>query len=812
MIDEKNNTVEVQEEQELDLGALFFKYLFYWKWFVASVVLCCALAFIYLRFQTPIYQISSSVLIKEDEKKGGAINSPLASMQDLGMLSMTSNFDNEVEILKSRTLVKKVVKDLELYVDVAQPRTFGYAAPLYKNAPLDVYMSPEEADNLKSSIALDLNVAPSGQLTVEAKYMENQEEKQINKTFDKLPAVLPTSVGVVTISLADTAFAAKEALHLQANISNLTATAMSYVGALSVAPSSKTTTIAKVSVKNSVQARGVDFINSLIANYNRDANDEKNEVAQKTAEFIQERIGIINRELGSTENKLADFKQKSGLTNLTSDAQLALQENSKYEQQRTENATQIRLVQFLNSYINDPANKDEVLPSNVGLQDASLANVIEQYNTMIIERKRLLRTSSENNPAVIHINTGIEAMRRNVKTTVTSVLKGLEIAQADIARQANKFEARISNAPKQEKEYLSISRQQEIQAALYIMLLEKREENAITLASTANNGRMIEEAMAGLYPVAPRKMMILLAAFALGLALPVGGIFIYDLTRYKIEDRGDVEKITKLPVIGELPLAQVEVLEGKIVLRENKNDLMEETFRNFRTNMLFMLEKNEKVILFTSTQPGEGKSFVTGNMAASLAYLGKKVLVMGMDIRKPGLNKVFNLSKHAKGITDYLVDPEHVDLFSLIQHADFSPNLDVLVGGTIPPNPTELVARDILEEAMEKLKARYDYIILDTAPIAMVTDTAIISRVADMGVYVCRADETPKAAFGYVNVLNENKKFKKLAVAINGMDLSKRKYGYAYGYGKYGYGTKYGYGHQYGYGYGYDKDNKSKVK
>ena len=803
MIDEKNTTVENQEEQEIDIMALLFKYLFYWKWFVASVVVCCTLAFVCLRFQIPAYEVSSSVLIKEDDKKGSSAASSLSAIQDLGMLSMTSNFDNEIEILKSRTLVKKVVKDLELYINVSEPHTFGYATPLYKQSPLAVYLSPEEADKLKGVIKLYLHCDVTGKLLVEGIYKEGHDERKLSKTFDKLPAVLPTSVGVITITCADTTRVGKEDLHLEASIHNLTATAMGYVNAMSVTPTSKTTTIAKVSVKNSVKVRGIDFINSLVANYNRDANDEKNEVAQKTADFIQERIGIINRELGSTENKLANFKQKSGLTNLTSDAQMALQESSKYEQQSTENATQIRLVQFLNNYINDPVNKDEVLPVNVGLKDESLSAVINQYNTMIIERKRLLRTSSENNPAVIHINTGIEAMRRNVRTTVNSVLKGLEIAQADIARQTSKFETRISNAPKQEKEFLSISRQQEIQAALYIMLLQKREENAITLASTANNGRMIEEPMAGIAPVAPKKPLIMLAALILGLALPVGGIFIVDLTRYKIEDRGDVEKITKVPVIGELPLSNAKALEGAIMLRENHNDLMEETFRNFRTNLLFMLENDEKVILFTSTQPGEGKSFVAGNVAVSLAYLGKKVLVMGMDIRKPGLNKVFNLSKHAKGITDYLVNPEHTDLFSLIQHADFTANLDILPGGTIPPNPTELVARDTIVKVIEMLKERYDYIILDTAPIAMVTDTAIISRVADMGVYVCRADETPKAAFGYINVLNEEKRFKKLAIAINGLDLIKRKYGYG---SKYGYGKHYGYG--YGYGYGYENKNK----
>ena len=446
----------------------------------------------------------------------------------------------------------------------------------------------------------------------------------------------------------------------------------------------------------------------------------------------------------------------------------------------------------------------------MGLQDQNLTRVIEQYNTMIVERKRLLRTSSETNPAVINMNTGIEAMRRSVETTVNSVLEGLQIAQKDIERQASKFESRISDTPKQEKEFMTISRQQEIKATLYIMLLQKREENAITLASTANNGRIVEEPLPGKEPVAPRKLVFLLAALVVGMVVPVGIIFIVELLKYKIENRADVEQLTNVPILGELPLSiRKSSDKGAIVVRENKNDVMEETFRGLRTNLLFMLQKDQKVILFSSTQPGEGKSFVTGNLAVSLAFLGKKVIVVGMDIRKPGLNRVFGLSKKKEGISNYLMNPEDNDLFELVQPSGISPNVDILLGGTIPPNPTELVARDALEKAIEQLKARYDYVLLDTAPIGMVTDTAIISRVADMCVYVCRADVTPKAAFCYINVLKDDHKFDKLAVVINGIDLSKRKNTYGYGYGKkygYGYGKHYGYG--YGYGYGYESQKK----
>lgn len=674
-------------------------------------------------------------------------------------------------------------------------------------------MSPEEAEKLEAGARLKLSYSPEGKLYVKVRYILDEEEQETEKTFDKLPAVFPTPAGVFSFTANDSIlneWKAKENgdIRLAAYVGAPTAVAKSYGESLTVEATSKTTTIAQIAVKNTDRQRAADFINCLVAFYNQDANDEKNEVAQKTADFIEDRIGIINQELGSTETQLADFKQKSGLTDLTSDAKLALEENSKYEQLRIENQTQIRLVEFLRDYINNPANEQEVIPANVGLQDQNLSSVIDQYNTMLIERKRLLRTSSENNPAVVNMNTGIEAMRHNVQTTVASVLKGLQITRSDIDRQARKFEGRISSAPQQEKEFLTISRQQEIKAQLYIMLLQKREENAITLAATATNGRIIEEALADKFPVSPKKKIIALAALIIGLGIPVGFVYLRDLLKYKIENRDDVEKLTTVPILGELPRGK-KPEHGAIVVRENKNDVMEETFRGLRTNLLFMLGKTDKVILFSSTQPGEGKSFVAGNTAVSLAYLGKKVIVVGMDIRKPGLNKVFNLSRRAEGITNYLSDPEHVKLTDMIQRSDISPNLDILPGGPVPPNPTELVARTVLEDAINQLKERYDYVILDTAPFGMVTDTAIIGRVADICVYVCRADVTPKAGYRYINVLRDEHKFPKLATVINDIDMSKRKNSYGYGYGaKYGYGKGYGYG--YGYGYGFEAEQKKK--
>ena len=745
-----------------------------------------------------VYGIRSNVKLIREDNNGQRTNNALAAMQDFGMFSMTSNFDNEVEILKSRTLIKKVVSHLNLYINIAQKQPFGYDIPLYKDTPFDVFMTAEEADKLDENILLDLTYDTLGKLSAEVSYTQDNEKQKAQKSFDKLPAILPLPIGVITISGRDSLSIPTEPIKLKVTISKPTAVAIGYSSALTIEPTSKTSTIAAVSLKNTNVQRAIDFINDLIAVYNIDTNTEKNEVAQKSADFIEERIGIINNELGTTENELAAFKQRAGLTDLSSDAQLALQESSKYEQQYAENATQINLVTYLRDYINNPDNNDEVIPANVGLSDVNLASAIEKYNNLVVERKRLLRTSSESNPAIINLNTGIEAMRHNVKTTVNSVLKGLQITRNNIDRQSRKYESRISNAPKQEQEFMTISRQQEIKATLYIMLLQKREENAITLAATANNGRIIEEPIPGGI-VSPKGKLIYIIALVIGIGIPISIIYLLNLLRFRIEGHTDVEKLTTVPIIGDIPLTDA----GKngtptIAVRENDNNIMAETFRSLRTNLLFIMgDPDKKVILVTSTISGEGKTFMASNLAVSLALLGKKVILVGLDIRKPGLNKIFHLSHKEKGITQYLAAPQSTDLHALIQPSGITSNLDLLLGGPIPPNPTELLARQSLEDTISTLRKEYDYIVLDTAPIGMVTDTLILSRVADASIYVCRADYTHKTDYQLINELQEHHRLPNLCTVVNGIDMKKKKYGYYYGYGK--YGKYYGYGKKYGY-------------
>ena len=805
MIGEKRENRGEQPEEQVDIQEILFRYLIHWPWFVVSVIICIACAWGYLRLATPVYNISATVLIKDDKKGGGAsMSSELEKMGLDGFVSSSNNVDNEIEVLKSKSLAREVVNNLGLFVTYKDEDEFP-SRELYRTSPVVASLTPQEAEKLSAPMEVEMTLFPHGGMDA----LITVKDKEYRKHFEKLPAVFPTDEGTVaffeskdTLAVNQVKEGSKER-HIKAFINRPFSVAKGYANSLSIAPTSKTTSVVVVSLKNTNIRRGRDYINKLLEMYNINANNDKNEVAQKTAEFIDERIGIISMELGSTEQDLENFKRSAGITDLSSEAQIALTGNAEYEKKRVENQTQINLVMDLQRYMK--GNEYEVLPSNIGLQDAASAGAIDRYNQMLVERERLLRTSTENNPAIINLDTSIRAMRTNVQATLDATLKGLQITKEDLAREAGRYSRRINDAPTQERQFVSIARQQEIKAGLYLMLLQKREENAITLAATANNAKIIDEALADDSPVSPKRMMIYLVSLVLGVGIPVGIIYLIGLTKFKIEGRADVEKLTLLPVVGDIPLADEKA--GSIAVFENKNNLMSETFRNVRTNLQFMLEQGKNVILVTSTISGEGKSFVSANLAISLSLLGKKVVIVGLDIRKPGLNKVFNIPKKEHGITQFLTNPT-INLMDLVQSSDINKNLFILPGGTVPPNPTELLARDGLEKAVETLKQNFDYVILDTAPVGLVTDTLLIGRVADLSVYVCRADYTRKAEFTLINELAENDKLPNLCIVINGIDLNRRKYGYYYGYGK--YGKYYGYGKRYGYGYGYGEKHGSK--
>ena len=802
MEENKNNVGTPQPEEELNIQELLFRYLIHWPWFVASVLFCVVCAFAYLKIATPVYNVSATVLIKDEKKGGGAsVASELEKMGLAGMVTSTNGVDNEIEVLKSKSLAQEVVNQLNLYVTYRDEDEFP-SKELYRTSPVLVSLTPQEADKLPAPMAVQMHLQPQGTVDVEVAV----GKKKYQKHLDKLPAVFPTDEGTIAFFANPDSAVAKmdHERHITATILSPMDVAKGYAASLSIAPTSKTTSVVVVALNNSNVQRGKDYINKLLEVYNINTNNDKNEVAQNTAEFIDERIAIISKELGSTEQDLENFKRTAKITDLSSEAQIALQGNAEYEKKRVENQMQINLVLDLKKYLLGEEYK--ILPSNIGLQDVSASGAIERYNEMVAERNRLIINSTDSNPAIVNLTTSIQAMRTNVQATLDATLKGLQIAKADLDREATRYSRRISDAPTQERQFVSIARQQEIKSGLYLMLLQKREENAIMLAATANNAKIIDAATAG-GAVAPRKMMILMAALMVGLGLPVGIIYLLSLLQVKIEGRADVEKLTTLPVIGDIPVA--DDIKGSIAVFENQNNLMSETFRGIRTNLQFLLEEGQKVIMVTSTVSGEGKSFVSSNTAISLSLLGKKVVIVGLDIRKPGLNKVFILSTKEQGITQFLTDPKR-KIMDLVQPSDVNPNLFILPGGAVPPNPTELLARKGLETDIEQLKQHFDYVIMDTAPIGMVTDTQLIARVADLTMYVCRADYTRKSEFSLVNEFATANKLPRINIAINGLDLNKKKYGYYYGYGK--YGKYYGYGRRYGYGYGYGEHDSNGKK
>lgn len=774
MKEEQN--ISMNDEQDvltIDYRALLQKRLKHWRWFAASVLVCLIIAFIYLRYTVPVYNVTAGVLIQQKDSKGsfgGLSGGALGMLSGFGGISFSSSFDNELEIMQSRTLLKKAVTDLGLYISTAQRRLTGYNIPLYKTSPIQVYLSPEEATELESGVKVNTTYTPEGKLTAHIEYVQEEEEQEIEKTFDKLPATLPTPVGVLSFTKNDsllTEIRKKESgdIRLITYINSPIEVAKAYKESLTI-EGGKKTTIAQVSLLDNDKQRAIDFVNYLVICYNQDILDEKSKVVLQTSAFIRERIEVVNQELSTTESEIADFKQKSGLTDLSADAKLLLEESAKYEQLRIENQTQIRLVEFLRDYIQNPANANEVIPANVGLKEEKLTTAIDEYNSLLAERRRLLRTSSETNPAVINLNDGIQTMQKSIQTTVASTLKGLQITQNDLERQMRQFTDRINSAPQQEREYINLARQQEIKSRLYLILLQQREENILSLGLTTDTGRIVEETLADNFPISPKKKMAALAALFLGLCIPAGIIFLREQFGNKIEKCSDIKSLTNAPFLTELPHDQ-QIKAVRLIVRENQNGPMEEAFRTLRTQLLFQLDTTDKVILFTSAQGGEGTTFVASHTAASLAFLGKKVVVVDMNLRRPGLPSCFSLSTDAKGMTDYLNAPKQVRLLDLVQPSAVHANLDVLPGGALATNATELVGQEAFVDAIRQLKEKYDYVILDTAPLPLVTDTVLIGRTANICVFVCRAGVTPKSACDYLNTLSREQKFPKLAVLLN---------------------------------------------
>ena len=804
-----------------------------WQYFLFSFIICVSGAILYLRYTEPTYKLSARMLIKDERKQNSNASQLLTNMMDLGFVTNSSGIDNEVEVMQSRILMRDVVRELHLNADF---RIKGHIMDkiVYRKQAVNVELDPVVLDSLDkdymewgeiSSIQMEITRKKDGYLVEGKSYHPGYEKKNqiqlFQKNIDSLPACIKTSLGTLTLTASDR-FQMQTGETYIVTILPPMLVATNYLSAITVEPTSKRTDIAMVTLTDKNPQRGMDFLRRLAVCYNRRANADKNEVALRTEEFINERVKKINEELGLTEDELADYKRRHSMTGLSMDATQAVQLSNQFSARLSETDAQIRLIDYLRDYVGDPRNKYQVIPSNVGLTDGATTQLISDYNQTVLNRNRLLTVANEEAPQVQTLTATIDDMAAGISTALLQARHSADIARQGIMEQYVKYQSQVAGAPAQEQVLTQIGRHQEVQSGILLLLLQKREENSISLAATADKGRLIDEPL-NEGKEKPKKAMVFLSALLLAFALPLSIIWLIGLLRYRIEGHDDVQSLTKLPIIADIPMASDDVkTSAGIVVHENKNTQMDEIFRSLRTNVKFLLKEHEKKILFSSSISGEGKTFCAANLAMSFALLGQKVVLCGLDIRKPALGRLFGIADRNLGITTLLTKEQVTleDVQKQIVKSGVSDNLHLLLSGPIPPNPSELLARKTFQQVISLLEQQYDYVIFDTAPLGLVTDTLQIAEHADCCVLVCRADYTPKSSFGLLNQLAAEGKLPNASIAINGIDMSRRKYGYYYGYGVYGkygrYGNygKYGnYGHYGMYAdshYGLKDDNSIK--
>ena len=800
---------EQPEKSAFDFQTIYTMLVLNWKWFVLSVILCLGCGAIYLRYKTPTFQAQAKMLIKDDESNNRATGkSTLLTASNLGFMTNSAGIDNEMEILTSLSIAQQAVRDLKLYTTYKAKGKIKDQL-MYKTEPVFVDLDPGHLEKLIYPIQLVITrdgneYKVKGQYTASAFEETEKTVYEIEKTLNGLPARISTRVGTITLNANSQVAPMAAGATIKVTIVAPKYMAMKYVNALSVSPASKPTTIAQMVLTDEIPQRAVDYLRQLTVCYNRQANEDKNEIAVRTEEFINGRLEKINAELGSTEGSLEAYKKRNNMVELKMNAAQAVQNQDIFSQKLAEANTQVALLQSISQYMNDPANQYQTLPSNVGLTDQSATQLINKYNDIVLTRNRLLRSASESSPTVTPLTAQLDDLSASIRRAIAQAQKNMATQRQSVAEQYSKYVGQTSATPEQERILTQIGRQQDVKSGLYLMLLQKREENSISLAATADKGKLIDDPQYS-GKVSPRGSIIMLLALVLGFLIPGGILYIINFLKFRIEGHDDVEKLTKLPILADIAVAgEGTKTKGDIVVHENKNNQMEEVFRSLRTNLQFIMSKDQKVILFTSSLSGEGKTFTAANLAVSFALLDKKVVLVGLDIRKPRLAELFEIKDHHHGITNLLsmANPSAEDVEKQILNSNVNDNLDILMAGPIPPNPTELIARPTLEMVINSLKEKYDYVLIDSAPVGLVTDTLQIGRVADATIILCRADYTPKDSFNYINDLARDNKLPHMTIAINGIDMSKKKYGYYYGYGRYGRYARYGRysNHRYGYG------------
>ena len=768
---------EVQEKP-VNWRDLFEKLLVYWKWILTSVVLALILGFFYLRTQNNSYQLSTTLLVVDQSKSGGMNEMSMLKQLDLfGTGSSLTMVNNENEVVKSSALMKRVVHKLELHTSYSR-KSFLRNIDLYTSSPYYVRMDSVALSQLKHTLSLDI-LREKGEYIIKGKY----DEIKFNQNIKKLPALINTPAGPISIALRTLNKLPEEEIFVTISNPNTVARYISK-NQLSTEVSKLVDVINITLTVNNVQ-KGMDILNTLSSLYNQDAIEQINRSAINTANFIDDRLRLISAELSDVEGEVENYKQANQMTDISSDAKIYLQRNNDFDQQRILVENQLSLIRFVEEFINKPANQYALIP-NLGLTDVGLVAVIQKYNELVMTRERVAGGTSDENPALRSMNQQIVSARKAIQVSIANSRKGMEITKRELDQQNSMAVSKIRDLPRQEREFIQIKRQQQVKESLYLFLLQKREEASLTMAITVPKGRVLNSPDDA-SQVGPHTMIIMLVFMMLGLLIPILIIFLRDVLNTTLTSRTLLEKHTDVPILSELGHND----GGIIIDHDSTTDTNAELFRLLRTKLQFTLDYPlQKVIMVTSTEPGEGKSYVSLNLAISLSMTGKKVILLGLDLRKPQLRKHLNLNSD-EGMSSILSGHEK-NYKNLIQKVDKYPSLHVIHGGVVPPNPNELLMSKRLEYLMVSMRKEYDYIVIDTAPVGSVSDTFLIDRVADICLYMCRMDYSDKRNVEFLNHVYADKSLKRPYVVINDMKMDSKYYyhkGYSYGYGKY-YGNE----------------------
>jgi tyrosine-protein kinase Etk/Wzc len=768
-----NFSLRELQEQEMNLREILDKYLAKWYWLLIGMVITISLAFLYLRYTTPQYEVTASVLIKDDSKGGGI--SEISAFQDLGIFNGQGNLENEIEILKSRALMRKVVQELRLNV-----RYLLDDGPIdlepYTNPPVSMSFQHGDSSVYAASAAFELVILSP--LEFELTDLANDQAVQ-HYAFGK---PINTRLGTVTITPNEFGKYTFAGQKIKIEVSPIQSAISQYQSKIMVEPVNANSNVIQISLRDAVKEKAVAIVDNLIKQHGIDAIEDKNLVSRNTADFITERMDFITRELSEVEGNVEAFKTHNKLVDVVSEAGIFLASESENEKLIIENGTQLHLADFVYNYLLEHNDNAALIPSNLGLSDPGIERSIDAYNTLVLERNRILKNSGEKNPVILNLDSQIQGIHKGLKESLANLKSALKIRSQELKRQQGVLNAEIASVPKYEREFREIQRQQQIKESLYLYLLQKREETAIALAVTVANAKIIDHAYGSDQIVSPNRRMIYLIALLLGLFIPLGIIYIRDLLDNKIHSKSDIDRL-RLPYLGDIPETD---LKQKLVANQGANTSISEAFRTLRTNIDFILKTantNTRTVFITSTVAKEGKSFIALNLSSIIAISGKKVLLIGMDLRAPKLIEYLNLPD-GKGLTNYVADPQ-LKLSDVIQKVAVVENLHVLSSGDIPPNPSELLMHERVRELFEEVKAKYDYVIVDTAPVGMVTDTLLLSQYADTFIYVTRVNYLDKRMLHLPEMLYKEKRLPNMAILLNGTNSQK---GYGYGYG-YGYGT-----------------------